>query len=78
MVKEPTCQCRRCKRCGFNPAGGKNSLEEEMATHSGILDWRIPWTEEPEGLQPMGSPRDMTEHTQTQDAALSLFTKFKQ
>ena len=29
--------------------------EEEMATHSRILAWRIPWTEEPDGLQSMGS-----------------------
>ena len=33
----------------------KDGLEEEMATHSGILAWRIPWTEEPDGLQTMGS-----------------------
>ena len=32
-------------------------LEEGMATHSSILAWRIPWTEEPEGLQSMGSQR---------------------
>ena len=30
-------------------------LEKEMATHSSILAWRIPWTEEPGGLQPMES-----------------------
>ena len=30
--------------------GWEDSLEEEMATHSNILGWRIPWTEEPEGL----------------------------
>ena len=30
---------------------------EEMATHSNILDWSIPWTEEPGGLQSMGSQR---------------------
>ena len=40
--KEPTCQCRRCKRCGFDPWVGKDPLEEEMATHSSILAWRIP------------------------------------
>ena len=33
----------------------KDGLEKEMATHSSILAWRIPWTEEPGGLQPMGS-----------------------
>ena len=32
-------------------------LEKEMATHSSILAWRIPWTEEPGGLQSMGSQR---------------------
>ena len=32
-------------------------LEKEMATHSRILDWRIPWMEEPGGLQSMGSQR---------------------
>ena len=31
-----------------------SSLEKEMATHSSILSWRIPWTEEPGGLQSMG------------------------
>ena len=30
-------------------------LEKKMVTHSSILAWRIPWTEEPGGLQPMGS-----------------------
>ena len=34
--------------------GWKDSLEEEMATHSNILAWKIPWTEEPGGLQSMG------------------------
>ena len=33
--------------------GGKDPLEKEMATHSGILAWKIPWTEEPGGLQSM-------------------------
>ena len=32
----------------------KDALEKETATHSSILAWRIPWTEEPGGLQPMG------------------------
>ena len=32
----------------------EDPLEEEMATHSSILTWRIPWTEEPGGLQSMG------------------------
>ena len=37
--------------------GWKDSLEKEMAVHSSILAWKIPWTEEPGGLQSIGSPR---------------------
>ena len=37
--------------------GWENNLEEGMATHSSILAWRIPWTEEPGGLLPMRSHR---------------------
>ena len=48
-------QCRRHKRCGFDPWVGKTPLEESMATHSGLLAWRIPWSEEPGRLQSMGS-----------------------
>ena len=36
---------------------GKIPLEKGMSTHSGILAWGIPWTEEPGGLQAMGSQR---------------------
>ena len=35
----------------------EDPLEKGIATHSSILVWRIPWTEEPGGLQPMGSQR---------------------
>ena len=42
--------------------GQEDPLEEEMAIHSGILAWKIPWTEKPGGLQSMGSQRmDATE-----------------
>ena len=44
---------------GSIPGLGR-SLEEEMATHSSILAWRIPWTEEPGGLQTMGSQKSRT------------------
>ena len=37
--------------------GQENPLEKEMATHSSILAWEIPWTEEPGRLQSMGSQR---------------------
>ena len=38
--------------------GGEDSLEKEMTTHSSILTWEISWTEEPVGLQSLGSQRD--------------------
>ena len=41
------------------PALGR-SPEKEMATHSSILAWRIPWTEEPGGLQSMGLQKSQT------------------
>ena len=66
VVKKPTCQCRRCKRVEFDPWVRKIPLEEEMATHSNILAWRIPWTEEPGGLQSMGiTESDTTEQLST-------------
>ena len=37
--------------------GQEDPLEKGMATHSNILAWEIPWTEDPSGLQSMGSPR---------------------
>ena len=37
--------------------GWEDPLEKEMATHSSILAWRTPWTEELGGLQSLGSPR---------------------
>ena len=37
--------------------GQEDPLEKELATHSSILVWRIPWTEEPGGLQSMGSQK---------------------
>ena len=45
--------------------GGEDPLEKEMATHSSILIWEIPWTEEPGEPQSTGSKEsDMTEHQQ--------------
>ena len=46
--------------------GRKDSLEKEMAIHSSILAWKIPWTEEPVGYSPWGRKElDMTEVTNT-------------
>ena len=52
--------CRRHKRCGSDPwveSGWEDPLEEGTATHSRILAWRIPSTEEPGGPQSIGSHR---------------------
>ena len=49
--------CLQGRRCGFNFWVGRRILDLEMATHSSILAWRIPWTEEPGGLQSTGSQR---------------------
>ena len=49
--------CLQFRRPRFNPWVGEHPLEKGMATHSSILAWRIPWTEEPGRLQSMGSQR---------------------
>ena len=49
MVKNPPANAGDVRDAGSNP-GQEESLEEKMATHSSILAWRIPWTEEPGGL----------------------------
>ena len=54
--KEPACQCSR-QETQVHSLGQEDPLEEAMATHSSILAWKIPWTEEPGGLQPMGLQR---------------------
>ena len=50
--------------------GQEDPLEKEMATHSSILAWRIPWTEEPGGLQSTGSQR--VGHDRATSLSLSL------
>ena len=63
--KESACQGRRRERLGFDPWVGMIPLDPspwlEMATHSGILAWKIPWTEEPDGLQSRGSQKSQTQ-----------------
>ena len=55
-VKNPPANAGDARDVGSTPGLGR-SLEEEMATQSNILAWRIPWTEEPGGQQSMGSQR---------------------
>ena len=59
--KESVCNAGDTGDEGSIP-GSEDPLEEEMATHSSILVWKIPWTEDPGRLQPMGLQRvSMTE-----------------
>ena len=53
MVKNPPAK----QEMQVQSLGQEDSLEKEMATHSSIFDWEIPWTEESGGLQFMGSQR---------------------
>ena len=53
LVKNPPAMWETCVRS----LGREDPLEKGMATYSSILAWRIPWTEEPGGLQSMGSQR---------------------
>ena len=57
QVAQRMCQCRDA---GSIPGLGR-SLEKEMATHPSILAWEIPWTEEPGGLQSLGSQKSRTQ-----------------
>ena len=58
--KEPACQCRRPSEREVRSLYQENPLEKEMATHSSILAWRIPWTEEPGRIQSMGLKKSQT------------------
>ena len=55
-VKNPSANAGDTRDAGLIPGLGR-SLEKGMATHCSILAWRIPWTEEPGGLESMGSQR---------------------
>ena len=63
--KEPACNAGEHKTW-VRPLGQEDPLEKGMATHSSILAWRIPWTEEPGRPQGFKVQRDLaTEHTHT-------------
>ena len=55
--KEPACQCRRGRICGFNPWVGKIPWRRAGQPIPVFLPGESPWTEEPDGLQSMGSQR---------------------
>ena len=66
VVKNPPADARDISSMG-SILGWEDPLEKEMATHSSILAWGIPWTEEPGGLQSTGSQKtnttEATEHS---------------
>ena len=53
-VKRILLSTQETQKTQVRSLGLEDPLEKEMATHSSILSWRIPWTEEPGGLQSMG------------------------
>ena len=72
MVKHLPTMWETCVRS----LGGEDPLEKEMATHSYILAWKIPWTEEPGGLQSMESQRvgcDLATKTVTKKERFRFF-----
>ena len=70
--KELACQCRRRGKHGFKPCW-EDPLEKEMASHSSILSWRIPWMEEPEGLPSTGSQGVRHDWTHSYDEVIYPF-----
>ena len=56
QVKNPPAM-QKMQVTQVQPLGWEDLLEEEMATHSSILAWEIPWSEEPSGLWSTGSQR---------------------
>ena len=67
MFKNPPAM----QEAGVQSLGWEDPLEKKMATHSNIFAWRIPWTDEPGGLQPLGSqswtrPKRLSTHAHTE------------
>ena len=70
MDQELACQCRRSKRGRFQSLGREDPLEEEVATCSSILAWKIPGTEKPGGATVHGIAKSRTQlstHTRVQE-----------
>ena len=71
-------QQQQCRKPRFRFLGWEDPLEKEMATHSSILAWRIPWAEEPERLQSTGSQesdatQQLNHHRQRSYYSFNLF-----
>ena len=74
--EEPTCQGRRHRTLGFD-SFKEDTLEEEMATHSSILAWKIPWWEEPGRLQSNGLQRVRYDWVTKQTHIYTCLFKYK-
>ena len=57
LVAQSVKNLRAMQETQVQSLGWEDPLEKEVATHSSLLAWRIPWTKEPGGLQSMGSQR---------------------
>ena len=68
--KEPACQCKR----QGSITRREDPLKKGMATHSNILAWRIPWTEEPGGLPSMGVAKNWTRLSDYHFTSLYFFS----
>ena len=60
MVKNPPANAGEMQEMCIRSLGPEGPLEKEMTTYSSILAWKIPWTEEPGGLQFMGLQKSQT------------------
>ena len=76
LVKNPTAM----QKTPFRSLGWQDPLQKRMATHSSILAWRIPWTEDPGGLQSLGSQRIRhdwaTKQKQPEESQSTVFTTY--
>ena len=75
VVKNPPVNAEDVRDMGVQSLGQEDPLEKEMAAHSSILAWRIPWTEEPGRLQSIGSESDTTNlaHLHTYSTNFSIY-----
>ena len=71
MIKNPPSKARNARDAGSIP-GWEDLLEKEMATHSGILAWRSPWTESLVGYSPWGRKESSTTEHRTSILGRSL------
>ena len=71
VEKNPPAMQNNAGEVGLIPGLG-GPLEEEMATHSSILAWKIPWTEEPGGLQSLATIRTQLKQLSTHAGTYKL------